>query len=108
MRISDWSSDVCSSDLPNSPIPQAMTSFLSDPVVQPFDTANEDHSVRAIMGRITSSGSSYLVTAGTDKNIRFWDFHNTSKCYTISGLLPGKPKHAFHTPRVCYFFVLHW
>jgi phosphoinositide-3-kinase regulatory subunit 4 len=57
-------------------------------------------SVRAIMGRITASGSSYLVTAGTDKVIRYWDFSTPQKCFAVSGLQPAQPKPTFETPSV--------
>ena len=55
-------------------------------------------SVRAIMGRISHSGTSYLVTAGTDANIRYWDFSSPSKCFTVSGLIPAQPKPLLSTP----------
>jgi phosphoinositide-3-kinase regulatory subunit 4 len=57
-----------------------------------------DPSIRAIMGRITASGSSYLVTAGTDKLIRYWDFSTPQKCFAVSGLQAGQPKPTFETP----------
>jgi phosphoinositide-3-kinase regulatory subunit 4 len=56
------------------------------------------HSVRAIMGRISHTGLSYLVTAGTDKNIRFWDFMAPNRCLTVSGLNQTQPKGCYETP----------
>jgi hypothetical protein len=58
----------------------------------------EDLSVRAIMGRISLTGTSYLVTAGTDKIIRYWDFSAPAKCFAVCGLQPAQPKPTFETP----------
>ena len=55
-------------------------------------------SVRALLGRISQTGSSYLVTAGTDRHIRFWDFSSPYRCFTVSGLELGQPKSAFESP----------
>jgi hypothetical protein len=41
---------------PSSPIPDAMTSFLSGTVSDQLSLTSTDHSVRAIMGRISNSG----------------------------------------------------
>ena len=57
-------------------------------------------SVRSILGRISQSGSSYLVTAGTDRQIKFWDFSSPYRCFTISGLELGQPKSAFESPNI--------
>ena len=56
--------------------------------------------VKAIIGRISQSGSSYLVTAGTDRQIRFWDFSSPSRCFTISGLELGQPKSSYESPNI--------
>lgn len=65
----------------------------------PFQTcgsnSSREPSVRAIMGRISQVGSSYLVTAGTDRQIKFWDFSSPTKCFTVAGLEPGQPKSTF-------------
>lgn len=37
----------------------------------------------------------FLVTGGSDAHLRFWDFSTTTKCYTISGQVPGQPRPAF-------------
>ena len=42
------------------------------------------HTVRAIMGRISDSGRSFLITGGTDRSINFWDFRDASRCYNVS------------------------
>ena len=62
--------------------------------------APRDESVRAIIGRISQSNMSYLVTAGTDRSIRFWDFAAPSRCYTISGLEAAQPKVIFDAPKL--------
>jgi phosphoinositide-3-kinase regulatory subunit 4 len=53
------------------------------------------HSVRALLGRISQTNASYLITAGTDRCIRYWDFSSPAKCYTVSGLQPAQPKGIF-------------
>jgi len=53
-------------------------------------SAEETPSVRAIMGRISTNGNSYLITGSTDKHIRFWDLATPTKCFTVSGLAPGQ------------------
>ncbi len=57
-----------------------------------------DHSYRALLGRISDKGTSYLVTAGTDKILRYWDFSSPAKCYTIAGLQPSQPRPSYETP----------
>jgi phosphoinositide-3-kinase regulatory subunit 4 len=43
-------------------------------------------SVRALVGRISHVGHSYILTAGTDRCIRYWDFQVPSRCYVVSGV----------------------
>ncbi|CAM9452987.1 unnamed protein product, partial [Ectocarpus fasciculatus] len=43
-------------------------------------------SVRTVIGRISGTGSSYIITAGSDRYIRFWDFSNHANSFTVSGL----------------------
>lgn len=57
-------------------------------------------SVRAILGRISQSNMSYLVTAGTDRSIRFWDFSTPTRCFTVSGLEAAQPKAIFDAPKM--------
>mmetsp|Transcript_30678 Transcript_30678/g.70222 ORF Transcript_30678/g.70222 Transcript_30678/m.70222 type:complete len:596 (+) Transcript_30678:3443-5230(+) len=48
--------------------------------------------VKGLMGRIsTDGGPSYLITGGSDRCIRYWDFQYPEKCYTISsgGQIPS-------------------
>lgn len=59
-----------------------------------------EHTVRAVIGRISQSNSSYLITAGSDKTIRYWDFSSATRCFTVSGLEAGQPKGLFATPNV--------
>ena len=54
--------------------------------------------IRALMGRISSNSSSYLITAGTDRQIRYWDFSAPVKCFTVSGLESGQPKPTYESP----------
>ena len=55
-------------------------------------------SVRSVIGRISSTGSSYIITAGSDRYIRFWDFSNSANCFTVSGLDSAQPRHQYATP----------
>eukprot|EP00605_Chrysophyceae_sp_TOSAG23-4_P002541 GSChrysophyteH1.ASY1.ANO1.2806.1 assembled CDS len=48
----------------------------------------------AIVGRTPI----HLITAGSDKTIRYWDFKSPAKCYVVSGLEAGQPKAAFEAP----------
>lgn len=59
-----------------------------------------EHSYRAVLGRISEKGTSYLVTAGTDRVIRYWDFSSPYKCFTVCGLLPSQPRPTYETPQV--------
>jgi hypothetical protein len=43
---------------------------------------------------------SYLVTAGTDRSIRFWDFSAANRCFTVSGLEAAQPKAIFDAPKL--------
>ncbi|CAM9232680.1 unnamed protein product [Pylaiella littoralis] len=53
-----------------------------------------DPAIRALVGRISrSERDSYLITGGTDRCIRYWDFQAASRCYMVSGRepFPGRP-----------------
>jgi phosphoinositide-3-kinase regulatory subunit 4 len=67
------------------------------------DGDGESHSVRAIVGRISPSGASYLMTAGTDRHIRYWDFGPASRCFTVAGHQPWQPKPNCETPAAAIF-----
>lgn len=62
--------------------------------------AEKQDSVRALLGRISQSNMSYLVTAGTDRCIRYWDFSSPGKCFTVSGLDAAQPKAMFDAPKL--------
>ncbi|CAN0446183.1 unnamed protein product, partial [Phaeothamnion confervicola] len=48
--------------------------------------------VLALHGKVSSQdASSYLVTAGTDRCIRSWDFVSPQRCYILSGREPTQP-----------------
>lgn len=63
-------------------------------------TPPPEPSVMSIMGRIGNRGQNYLITGGSDGYIRYWDFMNASKCYTISGLHPSQPKPSYEDVNV--------
>lgn len=58
------------------------------------------HSVRAMIGRISSAHSSYLITAGTDRYIRYWDLKSPEGCFTFAGLQHAQPKSIYVTRKV--------
>lgn len=67
--------------------------------------------VRAMLGRVSAVNSSHLVTAGTDRSIRFWDFQQPAQCFSIAGAEPTQPRaqfravqteHAVDKLLVCY------
>ncbi|RYG67607.1 WD40 repeat domain-containing protein, partial [archaeon] len=53
------------------------------------------HAVRSMIGRISQTNSSYLITAGSDKHIRFWDFRAPENCYTVAGIEATQSKSLF-------------
>ena len=63
-----------------------------------IDPSEKTLSVRAIMGRISHSATSYVITAGTDHHIRYWDFNTPSRCFTVSGLHAAQPKPVYESP----------
>ena len=48
--------------------------------------------ILSLMGRLGMSGSQYLITGGSDRCLRYWDFSSPSRCYTISGQIRGQPR----------------
>lgn len=78
--------------LEDVPLPRSPGAFISSAFDSPGrnpDTGSlRDHSVRAMVGRTPS----FLVTAGSDSMIRYWDYSSPTKCFTVAGLMPGQPK----------------
>lgn len=81
------------------------------PIVSTYESQRQHHqlnmhggsqqqqkSIRAVIGRISQSGSAFLITAGTDRQIRFWDFFTPQKCFTVSGLEQAQPKPTYDIP----------
>eukprot|EP01035_Chromulina_nebulosa_P016924 gene16924-22415_t len=68
------------------------------PYSNPMNKSNSFHSIRAVIGRMSKSNESHLITGGTDKQIRFWDFITPTKCYTVSGLEPSQQKPTYDAP----------
>ncbi len=90
------------SELHEIPIPSSPLAPLKGPHVNNDGiTVNDGFhpTVRAIMGRISQNSTSYLVTAGTDRYIRYWDLSSPSKCFTISGVDAAQPKSIYETPQ---------
>lgn len=53
-----------------------------------------DAKILSLVGRLGMHGQhqQYLITGGSDRYLRYWDFSSPSKCYTISGLAHGQPR----------------
>jgi len=79
---------------PNGLLPSALSDLLQR------REAARPHQVRTMLGRISLNNSSYVVTAGTDRAIRFWDFSSPSKCFTVTGLEAAQPKPIFDAPKI--------
>jgi len=86
--------------LKDVPVPRHPTAPVHHHFTQSVSSVSADHSVRAVLGRISQTNLSYLITAGTDRSIRFWDFTSSSRCYTISGLESAQPKSIFDSPKL--------
>jgi len=73
------------------------------PRINPLSTTIYNHrpppepSVQSIMGRIGKRGQSYIITGGSDRCIRYWDFMSVSRCYTVSGINYGQPKPSYES-----------
>ena len=86
-------------DLPSHPMGLIQSAlFDTGPKIMVTDSQMPVHSVRAIMGRVSQNSVSYLMTAGTDRSIRFWDFTTPVKCYSVCGVDAGQPKPTFDSP----------
>jgi WD40 repeat protein len=82
----------------DTPIPYAYDAYIHDKNTQ---YNSHDNSVRAMICSVSSTASSYLITAGCDKMIRYWDFSSTGKCCTIWGLEShAQPKPTFEAPLI--------
>ena len=84
--------------LKDVPLPRHPSAPIAGISSSALDPPRDKSYVRAILGRITDKGTSYLVTAGSDRAIRYWDFSSPVKCFTMAGLLPAQPKPSFDTP----------
>jgi len=69
-------------------------------VTSPRGSGENAYTVKSVIGKISHTSSSYLVTAGTDRHIRYWDFLSPNKCFTISGLEPAQPKPCYESPAI--------
>lgn len=52
-------------------------------------------SIHCMVGSIGASHQSFLVTGGSDCRIRFWDFSDPSKCFTLAGQEQGQNRPYF-------------
>jgi len=61
-----------------------------------------ESSIRAILAPMAHAATSaaadpqaFIITAGTDRKIQFWDLQDASKSFTMSGSDPNTPKSIF-------------
>jgi WD40 repeat protein len=55
-------------------------------------TQFHQHAVRSMLGRVSAVNPSHLLTAGTDRSIRCWDFSTAQQCFNIAGYEPSQPR----------------
>ena len=60
---------------------------IDDPTTT--DSGPQNHNMRALA---SPSECSYLLTAGADKRIRFWDIATPANSYAVCGVDPGAPR----------------
>jgi hypothetical protein len=86
---------LISISLPNHPL-APVQSVVQNLLSSPPSSLSSEPSVRAFLCHISQSiGSSYMITVGTDRNIRHWDWSNPSRCAVLSGLAPAQHKPSF-------------
>lgn len=64
------------------------------PVYEHRNINYTDPVVLSVIGRTPT----HILTAGTDRQIRYWDMNSPSKCFTVAGLEPGQPKTTYENP----------
>jgi len=72
------------------PTPVTLDYGLEDLQIPP--SGGPDTHPYFVKGLACAANGGYLVTAGSDKRVRFWDMQNTSNSCTVSGLRPEHPK----------------
>jgi phosphoinositide-3-kinase regulatory subunit 4 len=70
-----------------APLSSSLLSLLAKNQVSSTSSSSDPrYAVKAMIGRISANHSSYLITAGSDRHIRYWDFRSAESCYTVAGL----------------------
>ncbi|CAM9849497.1 unnamed protein product [Discosporangium mesarthrocarpum] len=83
--------------LPNHPRAPALSPGAQLAAVREFAAgvpeASSQAAIRSLVGRVSRSDrDSYLITGGTDRCIRYWDFQTASRCYMVSGGVPASTR----------------
>lgn len=92
--------DVPLPNPPDMPIPYAYDAYIRDNA-QYKRSNTSDSPIYSMICNVSSTSSSYVITAGCDKMIRFWDFSSPGKCCTIWGLeSQAQPKPTFEAPLI--------
>ena len=60
--------------------------------VRPSQENSTKPKILSLFGGVGFNGCHYMITGGSDRCIRYWDFSSPSKCYTSSGLAKGQPR----------------
>lgn len=63
-----------------------------------MEASTSNHTIRTFIGRVSQTTEAHLITGGTDRQIRFWDFISPMKSYSISGLELSQQKPIFEAP----------
>lgn len=49
--------------------------------------------INSVVGSVGGFDQNYLITAGGDGHIRYWDFATPSKCFSVSGVVQQRPSY---------------
>ena len=74
----------CLVDITISAASASKTLAASGPQFQ-SPTISSYPSVNCMVGSVGGQNQSFLVTGGSDRRIRFWDFASPSRCYAVAG-----------------------
>jgi len=84
-------------------IADALSSVPAARVPVPQASQRGFSEVKALVGFVSMSSygpdaSAYLITAGSDAHIRYWDMNSVGGCRTVCGPAPNQPRPCYFTP----------
>jgi WD40 repeat protein len=86
---------------PHAPVRQAINNLLASPP----SSSSCDPSIGAVLAGHREGSSPYLVSGGSDGQLRHWDWASPSRCCVLAGLSPAQHRpaivsvHGPHSPR---------